>query len=225
MLANDLWFSWWTEADWIVRGVFLILLGLSVLSWSVILGRLWLFARTAHRERRARSALDAAMTLEAALESLPPGSPSRLLASIAAHQRRAAPNRDGLREHLEQGLAEQRLGLESELTLLASIGSAAPFIGLLGTVWGIMHALGALDSDQGLSIETVAGPVGEALVATAAGLFTAIPAVMAYNLLVRRLRRLNTLLSGNTLCILDLATRAAASAATPSARVRSLGGS
>ena len=102
-------------------------------------------------------------------------------------------------------MAEQGVGLESDLTLLASIGSAAPFIGLLGTVWGIMHALDSLDGSQGLSLEMVAGPVGEALVATAAGLFTAIPAVMAYNLLVRRLRRLGALLGGNALLILDLA--------------------
>jgi len=75
--------------------------------------------------------------------------------------------------------------LESGLALLASVGSTAPFVGLLGTVWGIYHALISIASSGQVMIDRVAGPVGEALVMTAAGLAVAIPAVLAYNAFVR----------------------------------------
>src|SRR4029077_5470110 len=75
--------------------------------------------------------------------------------------------------------------LESGLTLLASIGATAPFVGLLGTVWGIYHALLNVASSGSLAIDTVAGPVGEALITTAFGLGVAIPAVLAYNSFAR----------------------------------------
>lgn len=76
-------------------------------------------------------------------------------------------------------------GFEGGLTALASIGSSAPFIGLFGTVWGIYHALVNIGQSGQVSIAAVAGPIGEALVATAFGLFAAIPAVLSYNFLVR----------------------------------------
>jgi len=75
--------------------------------------------------------------------------------------------------------------MESGLTFLASVGATAPFIGLFGTVWGIYHALVGLTGAQHVVLDKVAGPVGEALIMTAAGLFVAIPAVLAYNALTR----------------------------------------
>jgi biopolymer transport protein ExbB len=75
--------------------------------------------------------------------------------------------------------------MESGLTFLASVGSTAPFIGLFGTVWGIYHALVALSGSSSVVLDKVAGPVGEALIMTAGGLFVAIPAVLAYNALTR----------------------------------------
>ncbi len=197
-LGSGLWLHWWQDADWVVRGVLLLLIGLSVLSWTLILVKLWELGRVLGRERRlAWELARGPMKGQGAQEALS----ARLFATV----RQQGEGRVAIREHLEQQVAETRVGLESHLTLLASIGSSAPFIGLLGTVWGIMHALGSLDGSQGLSIERVAGPVGEALVATAAGLFTAIPAVVAYNLLVRRLRRISALLEGNSLRLLDRA--------------------
>jgi biopolymer transport protein ExbB len=82
-----------------------------------------------------------------------------------------------LRDALHRGLAHMQFGQ----VLLASIGSAAPFIGLFGTVWGIYHALAAIAAAGSITIDKVAGPVGEALIMTAAGLAVAIPAVLAYN--------------------------------------------
>ncbi len=82
---------------------------------------------------------------------------------------------------LRQRINEAAARLEAGLTFLASIGSTAPFVGLFGTVWGIYHALVAISAAGTITIEKVSGPVGEALVMTAAGLAVAIPAVLAYN--------------------------------------------
>ncbi len=87
--------------------------------------------------------------------------------------------------HLIQALDEIRFGLDKGLTILASIGSCAPFVGLFGTVWGIYHALGNIAKQGNAGLNIVAGPISEALVATAFGLFSAIPAVLAYNSFVR----------------------------------------
>lgn len=95
--------------------------------------------------------------------------------------------------HLLQTLDEIRSWLDRGLTILASIGSSAPFIGLFGTVWGIYNALENIAAQGNAGLSVVAGPMGEALVATAIGLFAAIPAVLAYNTFVR----LNRLLVQN----------------------------
>jgi biopolymer transport protein ExbB len=87
--------------------------------------------------------------------------------------------------HLVQTLDEIRFWLDRGLTILASIGSSAPFIGLFGTVWGIYNALTDIAAQGNAGLSVVAGPMGEALVATAIGLFAAIPAVLAYNTFVR----------------------------------------
>lgn len=87
--------------------------------------------------------------------------------------------------HLAQVLDGIRINLDKGLTVLASIGSSAPFIGLFGTVWGIYGALASIAAQGNAGISVVAGPMGEALIATAIGLFAAIPAVLAYNSFVR----------------------------------------
>lgn len=86
---------------------------------------------------------------------------------------------------LRQGVARESMRLEGGLTLLATVGSTSPFVGLLGTVWGIYRALIKIGASGNASMEAVAGPVGEALIMTALGLFVAIPAVLAYNFFVR----------------------------------------
>ena len=92
---------------------------------------------------------------------------------------------------LRQGVTRESMGLESGLTVLATVGSTAPFVGLLGTVWGIYGALIKIGATGQASIDAVAGPVGEALIMTAVGLFVAIPAVLAYNFFVRSNRITN----------------------------------
>lgn len=91
---------------------------------------------------------------------------------------------------LRQQLQKEKTMMESGLGWLASIGSTAPFIGLFGTVWGIMHALKDISGKGNASLEVVAGPIGGALIATALGIAVAIPAVIAYNFFLRQNRQL-----------------------------------
>ena len=93
-----------------------------------------------------------------------------------------------LERHLRQQIQKEYQSLESGLAVLASIGSTAPFVGLFGTVFGIIHALSAIGKSASASIDVVAGPIGEALVATGVGIAVAVPAVLAYNFYVRRLK-------------------------------------
>jgi len=95
---------------------------------------------------------------------------------------------DALERGLRQAVQNMQRQLESGMAVLASIGSTAPFVGLFGTVWGIMHALQGISQTGSASLEVVAGPIGEALIATAIGIATALPAVLAYNFYLRRMR-------------------------------------
>jgi biopolymer transport protein ExbB len=113
--------------------------------------------------------------------------------TAANHHQRYAAQRPRETHHynefiaqaLRRTIGQEAMRLETGLTLLASVGSIAPFIGLLGTVWGIYHALGSIAVGGQATVDKVAGPVGEALIMTALGLAVAIPAVLAYNALVR----------------------------------------
>ena len=97
----------------------------------------------------------------------------------------AVPLNEYLVRQIRNSMSQILRKFDGGLTVLASVGATAPFIGLFGTVWGIYHALINISQSGQMSIAAVAGPIGEALVATAFGLFVAIPAVLAYNFLVR----------------------------------------
>ncbi len=182
----------------IVKGTFGLLLLGSVITWALVLvkGRQrWV---TAAQDRRFFGALPRPLrlsSLKTAEGHL--GSAGRVaragLAALAEHDRAGdRENEETLRERVELGLQSQieneRRAAESGLVVLASIGSTAPFVGLFGTVWGIIHALRAIGSSGSASLEVVAGPIGEALVATAIGIAVAVPAVLAYNFFLRRLK-------------------------------------
>jgi len=131
------------------------------------------------------------------LEEQPKGEPFSKIAldaaQAAAHHQRNEGSRlvealnrsEFIDRALRQAVARESLRLEGGMTVLATVGSSAPFVGLLGTVWGIYHALIKIAASGNASMEAVAGPVGEALIMTAFGLFVAIPAVLAYNFFVR----------------------------------------
>jgi biopolymer transport protein ExbB len=137
------------------------------------------------------------------MEEQPKGEPFSKIALDAAqaahhHQRHEgsrlveALNRsEFIDRSLRQGVTRESAKLENGLTWLATVGSTAPFVGLLGTVWGIYGALIRIGATGQASIDAVAGPVGEALIMTALGLFVAIPAVLAYNFFVRMNRNTN----------------------------------
>ena len=187
----------WQAGDSVTHSVAWLLLAMSVASWYFILSKTW----SAWRMRRsARAALErfwSARTLDEAVETLLRDDRERVFAPMADKARRAARmqgdatlagavDRDELVTRvLRQEMTQTSSRLESGLTFLASVGSTAPFVGLFGTVWGIYHALLGIAGSGQVLIDQVAGPVGEALVMTAAGLAVAIPAVLAYNAFTR----------------------------------------
>ena len=182
--------AFWGQGDAVARGVALLLLLMSVSAWVVIFWKGWLLRRVRGDIERAVPAFWAAPSLEDGRDALATFDRERALAPLLAAAVATPPggtleakgHADSqltrrLRDALHGVLAQLQFGQ----VLLASIGSTAPFIGLFGTVWGIYHALVGISVAGSMSIERVSGPVGEALVMTAAGLAVAIPAVLAYN--------------------------------------------
>ena len=185
--------------DWLGWVVFVTLIIMSFLTWYYIIANT---IRTVVVARRAGRVVDGfwgnASTQDAIreLESQPRSEPFSKIAldaaaAVAHHQQAAATTTSRLSEALSrsefidralrQAVSRESLRLEDGLTLLATVGSAAPFVGLLGTVWGIYHALIRIAASGDASMNAVAGPVGEALLMTAFGLFAAIPATLAFN--------------------------------------------
>ncbi|MCW5651345.1 MAG: MotA/TolQ/ExbB proton channel family protein [Ramlibacter sp.] len=193
-----------TQGDALTRGVALLLLLMSVASWVVILWKAWLLRRAGLDVARSTAAfwqapaLDDARQRVAAFDRealvLPLIDATRLEASgtLAAAGDRAQQLTRLLRDALHRVLDKLQFGQ----VLLATVGSTAPFVGLLGTVWGIYHALTGIASAGLITIDKVSGPVGEALIMTAAGLAVAIPAVLAYNVYGRLIGRIEADLEG-----------------------------
>ena len=193
-----------TQGDVLLRLLSLVLLAMSVFSWMVILYKAVLL-HVAQRDLTLCQAclLQASDWQQAqaqwrdsdrwqlfpALMAAVQAGPTGALAASAAFE-------DQLTRRLREALHSVRARLQWGQDGLATIGATAPFVGLLGTVWGIFHALTNLAGAGQYTLDKVAQPVGEALVMTAAGLAVAIPAVMAYNLLGRRLARLDSRLEG-----------------------------
>ena len=189
-------------------GVALLLLAMSVASWVLILWKGWLLRRAAGAVPLATAAFWQAGDLAAARDRLahfdtqalllPLLDAARALQEAPANTLALAGDRSQQLTRVLRDALHAVLGrLQYGQTLLATVGSTAPFVGLLGTVWGIYHALTAIGEDgAGFRIEQVSGPVGEALVMTAAGLAVAIPAVLAYNVFGRLIARIEADLEG-----------------------------
>lgn len=185
--------QYWIQLDDLGRAVAVFLILMSLVSWFTIFSKAWSFWRI----RRSTNALQAfwnAPTIEDAVTLLEALDVENIYTPLAKQGLMAANplNRaktimvktdaaDVMTRVLRDELNRVTVRLESGLTLLASVGATAPFIGLLGTVWGIYHALTAVSGSTAIQIDLVAGPVGEALVMTGLGLIVAIPAVLAYN--------------------------------------------
>jgi len=139
-------------------------------------------------------------TLSEGIEKLPKNSIFRVVAESGQKASQGGTTLVGLNDWIAMSLTRQledaNARLQGGLTFLASVGSTAPFIGLVGTVWGILEALISIGVAGQMSIDKVAGPVGEALIMTAIGLVVAVPAVLLYNLLVRRNKMITEKLRG-----------------------------
>lgn|SRR5690606_2974995 len=188
--------QWWVQGDVVSRTVGIVLLLMSVSVWVLILWKGWMLTR-AHRDlRRGVQVFWAAPDWASATQSLQQLDREQVLLPLleAARQEAGAGTLGAQAEahaHLTRRLRDSLHGvlvrLQSGQVLLASVGAVAPFVGLLGTVWGIYHAMIGISTEGTVSLDQVAGPVGEALIMTAAGLAVAIPAVLAYNVFGKRI--------------------------------------
>ena len=182
----------WSQSDIVSRST-LVLLGLmSMASWYVLIAKLIEQTRIMRRAKAAAGFWKAA-TIAAGIETLAEDSPFRFIAEKGLE---SATKHTGLlgavdfntwvTMSIQRAINNVQSRMQDGLAVLATVGSTGPFVGLFGTVWGIYHALTAIGIAGQASIDKVAGPVGEALIMTAIGLAVAVPAVLGYNLLVRR---------------------------------------
>lgn len=178
-----------------------LLVGFSVITWTLIVVKLVQTLRVSQQDRRfikqfwqAKNLNDAAQlsqqSIGASARIAQTGFNTLKEADDKTHQdlQHSWNRQDLLERHLRKQILGERRSLEAGLAVLASIGNTAPFVGLFGTVFGIIHALGAIASSGNASMDVVAGPIGEALIATGIGIAVAVPAVLAYNFFIRRVK-------------------------------------
>ena len=197
-------YSLMTQGGAVSQIVAVLLLGMSVASWVVILWKAWLLQRATGDVARSTAAFWQSASVDEASSRVAAFDREQLVLPLIA----ATNMKDGqtlasagdksqqltrvLRDALHAVLHKLQFGQ----VLLATVGSTAPFVGLLGTVWGIYHALIGMAGAGQVTIDKVSGPVGEALIMTAAGLAVAIPAVLAYNIFGRYIGRIEADLEG-----------------------------
>ena len=192
------------QGDGVSKAVALLLLSMSVGSWVIILWKSWLLQRASADVARCIAAFWSSTSAEQALAKLEVFDrealvvPMLLATKMEANGTLAAAGDKSqqLTRVLRDGLHAALAKLQYGQVLLATVGSTAPFVGLLGTVWGIYHALIGIANAGQVTIDKISGPVGEALIMTAAGLAVAIPAVLAYNVLGRSIGRIEAQLEG-----------------------------
>lgn len=185
--------SLWKTSDSVAKVVLLLLLIMSVGSWYIMVVKLLEQAKMGRQAKAAASDFWTAGTVQQGAAALEATSAYRFIADAATN---ALKKHEGLMGHIplndwismgiQRAVDRVQSNTQGGLAFLATVGSISPFVGLFGTVWGIYHALTAIGISGQASIDKVAGPVGEALIMTAIGLAVAVPAVLAYNWLVRR---------------------------------------
>ncbi len=184
----------WNEGDFVTKGTAIVLALMSMGSWYIIITKLIDQVKIGNQAKEVQQKFWKASSIAAGSASLKEGSPFRFIAESGT---KATVHHDGalleqidlstwVTMSIQRAVEKVQSRLQDGLSFLATVGSTAPFIGLLGTVWGIYNALTAIGMSGNASIDKVAGPVGEALIMTAFGLVVAVPAVLGYNWLVRR---------------------------------------
>ena len=189
-LASNTDFSLWSlflRADFIVKSVILMLIGCSIYSWAVIIEKFRLFKKINLESEEFEEKFWKSKSAETFYNSLPAdiGNPTALLFKDTMQSLLKAKSKTNLNERmasiLEVNIEKQISKIDKGFTFLATVGSTAPFIGLFGTVWGIMNSFQSIAISRNTSLAIVAPGIAEALFATALGLLAAIPAVVAYN--------------------------------------------
>jgi biopolymer transport protein ExbB len=182
------------EGGFVSRGTLIILSLMSMGSWYIMITKLLDQMKIFKQSKETSAKFWKAPSIAAGSASLKDGSPFRFIAETGT---KATQHHDGalleqidlsswVTMQIQRSVEKVQSRLQDGLSFLATVGSTAPFIGLFGTVWGIYNALTNIGMTGNASIDKVAGPVGEALIMTAFGLFVAVPAVLGYNWLVRR---------------------------------------
>ncbi|TWO64453.1 MotA/TolQ/ExbB proton channel family protein [Caenimonas sedimenti] len=209
-----------SQGDFVTQGVALLLLAMSVASWVVILWKARLLHRASGDVARSTAAFWQSASLQEATQKVGAFDREALVLPLIAATQVQAPGSLAasgdksqqltrvLRDALHRVLDKLQFGQ----VLLATVGSTAPFVGLLGTVWGIYHALTGIATAGQITIDKVSGPVGEALIMTAAGLAVAIPAVLGYNIFGRLIGRIEADLEGFARDLRELLTHGTAPA-------------
>jgi len=189
-LASNTDFSLWSlflRADFIVKSVILMLIGCSIYSWAVIIEKFRLFKKINLESEEFEEKFWKSKSAETFYNSLPADieNPTALLFKDTMQSLLKAKSKTNLNERmasiLEVNIEKQIFKIDKGFTFLATVGSTAPFIGLFGTVWGIMNSFQSIAISRNTSLAIVAPGIAEALFATALGLLAAIPAVVAYN--------------------------------------------
>jgi biopolymer transport protein ExbB len=186
-------------SDLVVQGTLVLLVLFSVVTWAVVVVKGLQSSRARKQDRELQRALAPAAGGLPSLHAIEQheGPTARVAlagvrawenAGSAASSHQVAVPREILELGLRRQIQKERHTTESGLAVLASIGTTSPFVGLFGTVWGILHALKSISAAGSASLDVVAGPIGEALVATGIGIAVAVPAVLAFNYFVRRLK-------------------------------------
>jgi biopolymer transport protein ExbB len=182
------------SGDIVAQGVVALLLLMSLMSWYIILTKLWDQSRLKKSARAAEKQFWSAPSVKDGVERLKKGDNFRAVAedglrAVSHHEGRLTDRIDmheWVTMSLQRSVDQVNSNMSKGLGFLATVGSSAPFVGLFGTVWGVMNALIAIGLAGQASIDKVAGPVGGALIMTALGLFVAVPAVWGYNWLLGR---------------------------------------
>jgi biopolymer transport protein ExbB len=192
------------QGDAVTRVVAILLLAMSVSSWVVILWKAWVLHRASSDVARSTAAFWQAGSVSEGRQKVEAFDREALVLPLITATEVNAPGSlasagdksQQLTRVLRNALHDVLFKLQFGQVLLATVGSTAPFVGLLGTVWGIYHALTGIANAGQITIDKVSGPVGEALIMTAAGLAVAIPAVLGYNIFGRLIGRIEADLEG-----------------------------
>ncbi len=216
LLPHDLspW-SMFLSADIVVKAVMVGLAIASVITWTVLIAKSLELSRAVRRQRQALAIVDQARSLSHAARRLGKGTADSALLDAAIAELKVSAHviedRDGVKERIASRLERIEAAMGRRMTkgtgALATIGATAPFVGLFGTVWGIMNSFIGISKAQTTNLAVVAPGIAEALLATALGLVAAIPAVVIYNHFARQIAAYKALVADTSAAVLRLVSR------------------